>query len=200
MSVSLIPDARVRMNVEEFLAWSEQQPDEDRYELVDGEVVPMSPESYRHSLVKSDAAHALRVAVDAAGVPCRVLTDGPLVVINGRATRKPDVVVRYRSRSGVMQDPKAPVLAGPLIVLEVVSPSSEKVDLLDKLVEYNSVPSIQHYLIVHPEKRAVVHHKRNDQGDWSTSIRHDGDIALDPPGIKVAIADLIGPDDSETDW
>jgi Uma2 family endonuclease len=200
MNVSLAPDADVRMNVEEFLAWYERQPAEDRYELVDGEVVPMSAERYRQSLVKCDVAHAVRLAVDAAGLPCRVLTDGPLVVINDRTARKPDVVVRYRSRSGVNQDPDALVLAGPLIVIEVVSPTNEQLDLVDKLIEYNSVPSIQHHLIVRPEKRAVVHHKRNDQGEWATSIRLDGDIVLDPPGIKVAVADLIGPDDSETDW
>jgi Uma2 family endonuclease len=188
------------MNAAEFLAWSERQPADDRYELVDGEVVPMSPERYRHSLVKSDAGVALYLAVKAAEVPCRVLWDGPLVAINDRTMRKPDVMVRYRSSSGVNQDPGALVLAGPLIVLEVVSPSNEQLDLVDKLIEYNSVPSIKHYLIVRPEKRTVVHHKRNDQGEWATSIRHDGDIALDPPGVKVAVADLIGPDDSETDW
>jgi Uma2 family endonuclease len=200
MNVSLVPDAQTRMNLEEFLAWFERQPDKDRYELVNGEVVPMSPERYRHSLAKTNAVVALHAAVKAAGVPCRVLADGPLVVINSRTARKPDAVVRYRSRSGVNQDPQASVLAGPLIVLEVVSPPRDQVDLLDKLIEYNSVPSIQHYLIVRPEKRAVVHHKRNDQGEWFFSVRHDGDIVLDPPGIKVAVADLIGPDDSETDW
>jgi Uma2 family endonuclease len=198
MSVSIVPD--VRMNVDEFLAWSERQPGEDRYELVDSAVVPVSPERYRHSLVKSDAAVALNLAVKAAGAPCRVLSDGPMVVINDRTTRKPDVVVRYRSRSGVKQDPESTVVAGPLIVLEVVSPSTERVDLGDKLVEYLSVPSIHHYLVVLPKKRAVVHHKRNDQGEWSIYIRLDGDIVLDPPGLKVAVADLVGPDDSETDW
>ena len=196
MNVSLAPD--VRMNVEEFLAWSARQPVEDRYELVDGEVVLMSPERYRHSLVKTDAVVALHAAVKAAGVPCRVLADGPGVVINDRTTRIPDASVQYRGRA--QQSPESTVLAAPLIVLEVVSPSTEQVDLLDKLIEYNSVRSIQHYLIVQPQKRAVVHHKRNDQGDWSTSVRQDGDIVLDPPGIKVAVADLIGPDDSETDW
>ncbi len=196
MSVSLVPD--VRMNVEEFLAWSERQPVEDRYELVDGEVVSMSPERYRHSLVKFEAAKALDAAVRAAGVPCRVLPDGPGVVINDRTTRIPDASVQCRS--GAKQDPEAMVLVAPLIVLEVVSPSTERDDLGDKLVEYLSVPSIHHYLVVLPKKRAVAHHKRNDHGEWSISIRHDGDILLHPPGIKVAVADLIGPDDSETDW
>jgi Uma2 family endonuclease len=198
MNVSLVPDGRVRMNVEEFLAWSERQPAEDRYELVDGEVVPMSPERYRHSLVKFEAAKALDAAVKAAGLPCRALPDGPGVVINDHTTRIPDASVQCRG--GVKQDPEAMVLVAPLIVLEVVSPSSERDDLGDKLVEYLSVPSIHHYLVVLPKKRAVAHHKRSDQGEWSIAIRHDGDIVLDPPGIKVAVADLIGPDDSETDW
>jgi Uma2 family endonuclease len=198
MNVSLAPDARTRMNVEEFLAWSERQPAEDRYELVDGEVVPMSPERYRHSLVKTDAVVALHAAVKAAGVPCKVLADGPGVVINDHTTRIPDASVQCRG--GLKQDPEALVLVAPLIVLEVVSPSTERDDLGDKLVEYLSVPSIHHYLIVLPKKRAVAHHKRNDQGEWSIAIRLDGDIVLDPPGIKVAVADLIGPDDSETDW
>jgi Uma2 family endonuclease len=194
MNVSLVPD--VRMNVDEFLAWSERQPDDHRYELVDGEVVPMSPERYRHSLVKFEAAKALDAAVKAAGLPCRVLPDGPGVVINDRTTRVPDASVQCRAK----QDPESLVLAAPLIVLEVVSPSTERDDLGDKLVEYLSVPSIHHYLIVLPKKRAVVHHKRNDQGEWSIYIGRDGDIVLDPPGLKVAVADLVGPDDTETDW
>src|SRR5216684_3356246 len=135
MSVSIVPD--VRMNVDEFLAWSERQPAENRYELVDGEVVPMSPERYRHSLVKFEAAKALDAAVKAAGVPCRVLPDGPGVVINDRTTRVPDASVRYRARA--KQNPESTVLAAPLIVLEVVSPSTERDDLGDKLVEYLSV-------------------------------------------------------------
>jgi Uma2 family endonuclease len=196
MTVSIVPD--VRMNVDEFLAWSERQSAENRYELVDGEVVPMSPERYRHSLVKFEAARTLDAAVKAAGVPCRVLPDGPGVVINDRTTRVPDASVRYRGRA--KPNPESTVLATPLIVLEVVSPSTERDDLGDKLVEYLSVPSIHHYLIVLPMKRAVAHHKRNDQGEWSIYIRQDGDIVLDPPGIKVAVADLVGPDDSETDW
>jgi Uma2 family endonuclease len=186
------------MNVEEFLAWSERQPDDDRYELLDGEVVPMSPQRYRRSLVKSDAAAALYLAVQAVGVPCRVILDGSSV-INDRTTRTSDIAVRYRSRSGVKQDPESTILAGPLIVLEVVSPSSERVDLGDKLVEYLSVASIHHYLVALPKKRGVAHHKRNDRGEWSISIGRDGNIVLDPPGIKV-VADLIGPDDGETDW
>ena len=51
-----------RMTVTEFLAWAEKQP-KGRYELVDGQVIAMSPERNRHALVKFNVAGALKAAV-----------------------------------------------------------------------------------------------------------------------------------------
>jgi Uma2 family endonuclease len=185
-----------RMKVPEFLAWANEQLDTN-YELVDGEVVAMAPDRLRHNLVKFAAARALDDAVKAAGLPCTVFTDGVGVVINDNTTRIPDA----SGQCGVKLKPRSMVLETPLIVLEVTSPSSEQEDLSAKLIDYNSVPSIRHYLVVLPEKRAVLHHRRNDQGGWLTYIGRDGDLVLDPPGIKVPVAGLIGPsfdDDVET--
>jgi Uma2 family endonuclease len=181
--------------VPEFLAWANEQLDTN-YELVDGEVVAMAPDRLRHNLVKFAAARALEDAVKAAGAPCTVFTDGVGVVINDDTTRIPGASVQC----GVKLKPRSMVLEAPLIVLEVTSPSSEQGDLSVKLIDYNSVASIQHYLVVLPEKRVVLHHRRNDQGGWLTYIGRDGDIVLDPPGIKVPVAGLVGPlfdDDAE---
>jgi Uma2 family endonuclease len=177
-----------RMKVPEFLAWANEQLDTN-YELVDGEVVAMAPDRLRHNLVKFAAARALEDAVKAAGLPCTVFTDGVGVVINDDTTRIPDASVQC----GVKLKPRSMVLEAPLIVVEVTSPSSEQEDVSAKLIDYLLVPSIQHYLIVLPEKRAVLHHKRNDQGGWLTYIGKDGDIVLDPPGVRVPVAGLVGP-------
>jgi Uma2 family endonuclease len=193
MNVVALP--KQRMRVPEFLAWADKQPD-GSYELVDGDVVAMAPANIRHAVVKHEATKALESAVSAAGVPCRVLPDGPGIVINDSNMRIPDAAVQC----GVKQNFEALVLRAPVIVLEVVSPSSERDDLGDKLVDYFSVPSIRHYLVVLPKRRAVVHHMRNDQGGWSTYIGLDGDIIMEPPGIKVPVDGLLGPssfDDEE---
>ncbi len=194
MTTATLP--KQRMKVPEFLAWANEQPDTN-YELIDGEVVAMAPDRLRHNLVKFAAARALEDAVKAAGLPCTVFTDGVGVVINDDTTRIPDASVQC----GVKLKPRSMVLEVPLIVLEVTSPSSEQEDLSAKLIDYNSVATIQHYLVVLPEKRAVLHHRRNDQGGWLTYIGRDGDIVLDPPGIRVPVAGLVGPlfdDDVET--
>jgi Uma2 family endonuclease len=58
-------------------------------------------------------------------------------------------------------------------------------------VEYFSVPSIQHYLIVNPVKKVVVHHARGQGGDIVTRIASSGEISLIPPGITVPVAELL---------
>jgi len=187
VSTTTLP--KQRMKVPEFLAWANEQLD-SRYELVDGEVVAMAPDRLRHNLVKLEVAVALREAVKAAGLPCTVFTDGAGVVINDETTRLPDASVQC----GIKVWPNRMVLEAPLIVVEVVSPSSEQQDLGAKLIEYFSVPSIRHYMIVLPEKRAVVHHTLNGEDKLSTYIGRSGDIRLDPPGMTVSVAALLGPE------
>lgn len=185
MNVTTLP--KQRMKVPEFLEWANQQLDSN-YELVDGEVVAMAPDRTHHNLVKLEVAVALREAVKAAGLPCTVFTDGVVVVINDNTTRIPDASVQCGAKLNLKS-----MIVAPLIVVEVISSSSEQQDMGAKLIEYFSVPGIRHYLVVVPEKRAVVHHMRNAEGALSTYIGRNGDLVLDPPGIKVPVTGLIGP-------
>jgi Uma2 family endonuclease len=187
MNVSLVPETDVRMNVEEFLAWSERQPD-DRYELVDGEVVAMTRDTIGHNRAKLTACLALLNAVRLAKLPCEVFIDGLGVAINERTLRIPDVVVQYDAAS----DPKAMLASSPMIVVEVVTSSSERGDVDTKFMDYFSVASIRHFLTLFPERRGLVHHRRNERGTIESSIVTGGEIALDPPGLSVSVSALLG--------
>lgn len=175
-----------RMTVSEFLAWAVAQP-RGRYELVRGEIVAMAPERVRHNLVKLAVARALGDAVARKGLPCTVFTDGMTVVIDNETSREPDAAVQC----GVVADPDTMILEAPLIVVEVASPSSERDATGDKLIEYFSVPTIRHYLIVNPQKNVVVHHARNDAGEIATRIQSDGELSFDPPGIAIPVGPLL---------
>jgi Uma2 family endonuclease len=175
-----------RMKVPEFLAWAAAQP-RGRYDLVQGEVVAMAPERARHNLAKAAVYRALSDAVALAALPCTVFTDGMTVVIDEEGSREPDAAVQCE----VSADLDSTVLEAPLIVVEGVSPSSERDDTGDKLVEYFSVPSIRHYLIVNPAKGVVVHHARNSAGDIVTRIAGSGEIDMEPPGLVVPVQHLL---------
>jgi Uma2 family endonuclease len=174
------------MNVQEFLAWAAAQP-RGRYELAGGEIVTMAPERALHNLVKLAVVRALGDAVALAGLPCTVFTDGMTVVIDNEHSREPDAAVQCN----VSTDLASMILEAPLIVVEVTSPSSERDDTGDKLVEYFSVPSIRHYLIVNPTKRVVVHHARDEHGQIVTRIMSNGQLDLAPPGMTVPVRELL---------
>jgi Uma2 family endonuclease len=110
-----------------------------------------------------------------------------MVVIDEDHAREPDASVQYDSAG----DPNSMVLEAPLIVIEVVSPTSERDDTVVKLAEYFSIPSIQHYLIVNPAKDLVIHHRRGQGGKIEMHTATAGDINLTPPGITVPVAELL---------
>ena len=177
-----------RFTIGEFLVWAEKQPDGRRWELVDGEVVGMAPERVLHTQVNGSVFRALEDAVRAAGLSCTVFMDGVGVATTDETVRIPDASVQC----GTPADPDA-MLVQPVIVAEVTSPTSVRIDEDEKLLEYFSVPSVEHYLVVHPKQRAVIHHSRLGFGEIRTRILRDGMIDLAPPGLSVAVDALLGP-------
>lgn len=174
-----------KMTVDEYLAWARFNP--GRYELVDGEIFAMSPQSVGHGDGKFAVALALRDAVARAGVPCFTMTDGMTVRITEHTAFEPDALVYCGKRA----DGDAVEIPNPLIVVEVLSPSTEHRDKSSKLIGYFKVESIAHYLIVDLTSRAVIHHRRADAGSIETRIHHDDTVRLDPPGIEIAAAAFL---------
>ena len=81
----------------------------------------------------------------------------------------------------------------PVIVVEVLSPSTAAIDHGRKLSGYFSLPSVQHYLILDPDRRVVIHHKRGASDAIETRVLTDGVARLDPPGFEVAVEALFPP-------
>ena len=175
---------KLRMTVDEFLAWAEGRP--GRYELIDGEVVAMSPERTRHAEVKFAVQTALAQSIRAAGVPCRVLPDGMTVRVDRRTAYEPDALVYC----GPRLPGDAIEVPDPVIVVEVLSPSTGGVDTGAKLTGYFSLASVQHYLVVDPTRSMLVHHRRG-AGVMETRLLTDGTVRLDPPGIELPVVDLF---------
>ncbi len=169
----------------EYRRWVEAQP-RGRYERVAGEVVAMAPERVAHVRVKARVWQALDQAIRAADLPCEALADGVTVEIGDDADYEPDAVVNC-GEAIAGDDVTAP---NPVIVVEVLSPSTQSVDTGTKLTDYFRVLSIRHYLIIRADRRAVIHHRRRDDGGIETRLAAEGRITLDPPGIEVAIEDF----------
>jgi Uma2 family endonuclease len=172
-----------RLTREEFRRWAEGQT--GRYERVAGEPIAMSPERIQHARLKARVWSQLDRAIRAAGLECEALPDGITVEVDDDTDYEPDAVVNC----GPLAGPDEIAARNPVIVVEVLSPSTQSIDSTDKLADYFRVPSIQHYLVVRTRRREVIHHFRSGADIVSRPV-NVGVIRLDPPGIQIDIADI----------
>lgn len=172
-----------RLTRAEYLRWVETQP--KRYERIAGEPVAMAPERARHVRIKNRVWAALDRAIGQAGLDCEALGDGITVEIDDDTDYEPDAVVNCGPKMG----PDETVAPNPVIVVEVLSPSTTSIDTSDKLADYFRMPSIQHYLILRARRQEIIHHSRQGEAIVSRVV-NIGLIRLDPPGIEIDVGEI----------
>jgi Uma2 family endonuclease len=181
-----------KMTVDEFLAWAEELlPEDGKFELWDGEVVmrhgPGFEERSQHWEAKTAMVLALHDAIKRAGLPCFVAADGPMVRLSPRRMARPDVLVYCGPKvpRGVQE------VANPLILVEVLSPSTKRRDHGVKREGYFTLPSLSHYLIIDPDRALLIHHKRAAGDIIETEIVTGPRLQLEPPGLDVDLAEVL---------
>ena len=123
----------VRLDKPAFLAWIEGR--QERYELADGRVVMMTGASRTHGLLVLNIAMLLRRQLD----PRTVIADFGLDA-GPRTLRYPDIMVDRTGGDYTTND--------PVLLIEVLSPSTEALDLGDKAAEYLRLPSLDAYIVI----------------------------------------------------
>ncbi len=181
----LSPEAERRYSREEFRRWCEAQPT-GRFERVDGRIVAMAPERGAHLRVKGAIYRTLTRAIVTAGVDCQALPDGATVE-TGDSDYEPDALVNC----GKPMADDAIAAPNPVIIVEVLSPRTASTDTGGKLADYFRVPSVMHYLIIHPIRRMITHHRRNG-ASIDTLVVVGGPITMHPPGLVITVEEIYG--------
>jgi Uma2 family endonuclease len=169
---------RTPLTVDDYLAWARTQKDPPRTELINGQIVPMSPERVAHNRAKGKVYLALTRAIATADIKGEVFTDGLTVPIDQHTAYEPDALVRC----GNPLPPDQMKVTDPVIIVEVKSPLTAHMDTSAKLIGY----------FVDPDARKVTHHRRIASGTVEADTLTSGIIRLDPPGLTVEAADLFG--------
>ena len=129
---------------------------------------------------KTAATNALRTAIAKAGISCNALIGGLGVRIDDYTVHVPDALAYCADKL----PPHTMVVPNPVIVVEVVSPTTRHTDNSAKLFGYFKLPSVHHCLIIDPEARTVTHHARAADGTVSGRTLTDEELDITPPGIK----------------
>jgi Uma2 family endonuclease len=169
------------MTCEEFYQWQLDQ--DERYELVDGVPVPlraMTGASNVHDVILVNCIGQLYTHLR--GKPCRVASADTALRTSIRTARRPDVTVDCAPHDGRSYEAHRPT-----VVIEVLSPSTRKIDRFTKLEEYRRHPSLRHILLIDPDAVAAKLYSRPDEGAWSDVDLIGRDAVVDLSAIEVAL-------------
>ncbi len=175
---------RPSMTREQFLDWVQTR--EGRWEFDGFDPVSMTGGTVNHNRICQNLWFALRRRLR--GGPCQVLGPDAGVATSHDAVRFPDAVVTCVAEPGSAQ-----LLSAPLLVFEVISPTSSRLDRIVKLREYAAVPSIRRYVIVESSSAALTVHARA-QGDapWTTTaLTGEEVLPLPEIGLEVPVAEFF---------
>jgi Uma2 family endonuclease len=169
--------------VEEYLAFEDSSP--IRHEYVDGELFAFAGGAWGHHEIASNIHAVLRPAARALG--CRAaLADIRLAIESERIYYYPDVMVTCEPLND--SDRAA---TRPVVLVEVLSDSTQRIDREAKLMVYRNIESLRHYLIVHQRERLVEWHQRSEHDGWQrTQLHRDDSLAIDELGVTLSLAEI----------
>ena len=175
------------MSLDEFLSWERDQP--ERYEYAVGVITMMTGGSAAHVTIAMNLAFALRQALRGTG--CRPFGSDMRVIAN-HTVRYPDISVTCRP-----VDDREDSLSDPILIVEVISPSTEREDRGRKKFDYFATPSIRQYAIIEQDARRIDLYTRTGASWTDEIVEGDAVLRLTSIGIEVSLDTIY--EDTELD-
>ena len=175
--------ARTYLTPKEYITLERKAiPDADtvRSEYINGEIINMPGASFAHNLVTANISARLHASLRGSG--CAVFANDMRISIpTAKSYFYPDVGVvceEPRFEDGVFD-----TLLNPIVVVEVLSPSTEAYDRGEKFAHYRQLPSLQEYVLVSQGQILIDHYLRQEK-QWIFSDFQEADEILPLPSIQ----------------
>ncbi len=158
--MSAIP--KHKMTMEEYIEFDKNN--EGRWEYFDGEVIDMAGGSLNYNRIAKNILTALDRKLD--GTPCEALpSDMRLKVPKALPYRYPDVVV-VCGEPVIETVQGQELLVNPLLIIEVLSPSTEGYDYGSKFTAYQSIESFREYILIAQDRPRITQYVRQPDRQW----------------------------------
>jgi Uma2 family endonuclease len=171
-----------RLTPSEYL--ERERASDSKHEFLDGYLVAMAGGSGNHGLIAGRVITALNNALADRG--CRVYTSD--VRVSTQSQREyfyPDVTIACDQPE--WQDRHHDTLLNPLVVVEVLSPSTEAYDRGVKFAKYRTIPSLKVFVLISQDQPFVEVHERKDFNRWETTYAESIDATIELPVVKVSL-------------
>ncbi len=171
---------RQGMNLADFLDWEARQ--ELRYEFDGFQAYAMVGGTAAHSTIQRNLLTALTIRLR--GKPCQAHGSELKIAVAG-SVRYPDAFVVCTRVA-----PKAQVVADPVVIFEVLSETTARVDHVTKNAEYRATASVQRYVMQEQDSQAATVLAREGDRWVGSLLTGDAMLAMPEIGIEVPLAEL----------
>jgi Uma2 family endonuclease len=164
--------AQTHLTPEEYIALERKAPPDSeiiRYEYLNGELIAMSGASRAHNLITGNISGELHNLLKGSG--CETYANA--MRVSAPVTSSyfyPDVVVVCEEPR--FEDDVFDILLNPIILVEVLSPSTEAYDRGEKFSHYRQLPSLQEYVLVAQDKICVERFSRQENNWMLTDFQN----------------------------
>ena len=180
MSEAILTEPSV--TIAEFDVFLDSQQDDSLWELVAGRIFAMTNPTEVHEQIASNIGAPLKLAMDPIG--CRVYQGGLGIQRSDNQQEinrpRPDVLVRC-GRVGTRN-----FITDPLVVVDVLSPSTIDVDRGEKLRFYKAQPTLRHIVLVYQDQMRIEHYRKTDEG-WPLEVLTEPDDLLNFEAVRFNI-------------
>jgi Uma2 family endonuclease len=175
------------MTIAEFYAFTDTRPDDEHWELIEGEPVMNASPSFTHQLIVANIIGLLKAIEFNARASWTVVPSmGIRVDVIDRP--EPDIVVRPKGAPN--NNPLSRECSDAILVFEVLSPTTADRDLRWKRKAYSSLPSVSAYVVIAQDAVEVVAYERSS---GFAERRLDGagaKLELSAIGVTLPLADI----------
>lgn len=166
----------------EYLAFERQS--DSKHEFLDGQIIAMTGASARHNLITASTSAALISAVR--GQSCRVFSSDMRVRTPLHQHSYPDVSLVFGEPEYL--DDRMDTLLNPTLIVEVLSPSTERFDRSIKFQNYWRIPGLQVYLLIAQDQARVERFTRHNTNEWLMTVFTGIDQTIPLPEIDGALS------------
>jgi Uma2 family endonuclease len=175
------------LTVEEFL---DACPNDQRhYQLFDGVMVAMAPTATPHQVIAARLGGEIYTSLNATRPECVLRAQAGIAPhgLHGRDHFETDLTVSC----GPLDHDDRGIVSDPVLIVEVLSPSTDRDDVFIKLPAYQRIPSLQEILYLETERVGATVYRRGDAGWQTTNLAAaDARLQLDTVGLDIALGSL----------
>lgn len=169
---------KTKISVEDYLAGEEISP--VKYEYVYGEVYAMAGTSDNHNRIVGSLYAALLNHLR--NSRCEPFMGGIKVRVSPHVYYYPDVLVSCE------ENPESSYFRNnPILVIEVLSTSTQEIDRREKLLFYQQMPSVSEYVVIEQQKKLIEVHRRQPDGRWITYYFNQDDEEAEFQSVEMTM-------------